>query len=167
MSLTKLQASNLPDIPSLTPAELLNQNSAQPLGKAAPERTQSSSFSRDQTSPAGEFFVAPKKTSKTKKAKPPPRVVKTSPINKAQTTGALRQQLVESLQRENATSEVLRLIASSAKNLQQVLSAVAENAARLIDAQDAIIHRLDGDVLHDAAHYGLIPRLADAMCAVP
>ncbi|HZJ00867.1 MAG TPA: GAF domain-containing protein, partial [Gemmatimonadaceae bacterium] len=44
---------------------------------------------------------------------------------------------------------------------QQVLSAVAENAARLIGAQDAIIHQLDGDVLRDAAHYGLIPRTPD------
>jgi GAF domain-containing protein len=71
------------------------------------------------------------------------------------------RQLAESLERENATSDILRLIAGSAKNLQQVLSAVAENAARLIGAQDAIIHQLDGDVLRDAAHYGLIPRAAD------
>ena len=71
------------------------------------------------------------------------------------------QQLAESLQRENATSDVLHLIASSAKNLQHVLSAVAENAARLIGAQDAIIHQLDGDVLRDAAHYGLILRTPD------
>ena len=71
------------------------------------------------------------------------------------------QQLAESLQRENATSDVLRLIASSAKNLQQVLSVLAENAARLIGAQDAIIHQVDGDVLRDAAHYGLIPRTPD------
>jgi transcriptional regulator with GAF, ATPase, and Fis domain len=31
----------------------------------------------------------------------------------------------------------------------------------LIDVQDAIIHRLDGEVLRDAAHYGLIPRTPD------
>src|SRR5512146_2133652 len=73
------------------------------------------------------------------------------------------QQLAESLQRENATSDVLRLIASSAKNLQQVLSVLAENAARLIGAQDAIIHQVDGDGLRDAAHYGLIPRTPDTV----
>ena len=83
--------------------------------------------------------------------------------DQAQTIAELRQELAESLQRENATSEVLRLIASSAKNLQQVLSAVAENAARLIGAQDALIHLLDGNVLRDAAHYGLISRAADDM----
>src|SRR5262249_301655 len=69
---------------------------------------------------------------------------------------------LESRDREQtATSEILRITANSATDLQPVLDAVAENAARLIGAQDAIIHRLDGDVLRDAAHYGLIPRTPD------
>src|SRR5215475_11692979 len=69
---------------------------------------------------------------------------------------------IESRDREQtATSEILRIIANSATDLQPVLDAVAENAACLIGAQDAIIHRLDGDVLRDAAHYGLIPRTPD------
>ncbi|HME62964.1 MAG TPA: GAF domain-containing protein, partial [Candidatus Binatia bacterium] len=109
-----------------------------------------------------------KKGSKNKKPKLRRPVVKNPQPNRAQTIAELRQELearnrdlAESLQRENATSEVLRLIASSAKNLQQVLSAVAENAARLIGTQDAIIHQLDGDVLRDVAHYGLIPRTPD------
>jgi GAF domain-containing protein len=104
--------------------------------------------------------MAAKKTSKNQKAKPRSRV-KASAVAQRPTYAELRQQLAESLQREDATSEVLRLIASSAKNLQQVLSAVAENAARLIGAQDAIIHQLDGEFLRDAAHYGLIPRTPD------
>jgi transcriptional regulator with GAF, ATPase, and Fis domain len=104
--------------------------------------------------------MAVKKGSKTKKAKPRSHL-KSSAVTQQPTYAELRQQLAESLERENATSEVLRLIASSAKNLQQVLSAVAESAARLIGAQDAIIHQLDGDVLRDAAHYGLISRAAD------
>ena len=125
-----------------------------------------------------------KKGSKNKKTKPRRPVVKTSPVKQAQTNAELRQQLAEcmeaektalkklqdrdrqlaeSLRRESATSEILRLIASSAKNLQQVLSAVAENAARLIGAQDALIHQIDGNVLRDAAHYGLISRAADEM----
>ena len=110
-------------------------------------------------------------------------MVKTSVAEQAQTIAELRQQLVESLLREEAkdkklqerdrqlaealeqqtsTSEILEIIANSATDLQPVLDAVAENAARLIDAQDAIIHRLDGDVLRDAAHFGAIPRTADA-----
>jgi GAF domain-containing protein len=105
--------------------------------------------------------VAGKKNSKPKKARLRRPKVKTSLTEQAQTIAELRRQVAEFSQRENATSDVLRLIASSAKNLQQVLSAVAENAARLIGAQDAIIHQLDGDVLRDAAHYGLIARTPD------
>ncbi|MGE5305319.1 MAG: GAF domain-containing protein [Alphaproteobacteria bacterium] len=74
----------------------------------------------------------------------------------------LFNELKESLEQQTATSEILGVIASSATDVQPVLDAVAENAARLIGAQDAIIHRLEGDVLRDAAHYGLIPRRADA-----
>src|SRR5499426_3173529 len=123
-----------------------------------------------------------KKGSKNKKAKPRRAVVKTLVAEQAQTIAELRQQLAEFLLREEAkdkklqerdrqlaealeqqtsTSEILRIIANSATDLQPVLDAVAENAARLIDAQDAIIHRLDGDVLRDAAHFGVIPRTAD------
>src|SRR5215831_3362851 len=73
----------------------------------------------------------------------------------------VNEQLESRDREQTATSEILRIIANSATDLQPVLDAVAENAARLIGAQDAIIHRLDGDVLRDAAHYGLIPRTPD------
>ena len=107
--------------------------------------------------------MATKNRSKNKELRTRRRAVKTSAVKESQAIAELRQQLDESLQRENATGEVLRAIASSAKDLQPVLDSVAENAARLIGARDAIIHRLDGDVLRDAAHYGLIPRSADAI----
>ncbi|MGH2395895.1 MAG: GAF domain-containing protein, partial [bacterium] len=74
----------------------------------------------------------------------------------------LRRERDEALEQQTATSEVLRVIAGSPTELQPVLDAVAENAARLIGAHDAVIHRLDGEVLRDAAHYGLIPRSVDA-----
>ena len=123
-----------------------------------------------------------RKGSDNKKAKPRRPMVNTLVAEQAQTIAELRQQLVESLLREKAkdkklqerdrqlaealeqqtsTTEILGIIANSATDLQPVLDAVAENAARLIDAQDAIIHRLDGDVLRDAAHFGAIPRTAD------
>src|SRR5262249_60033892 len=49
----------------------------------------------------------------------------------------------------------------SAQNLNPVLGCVAENGARLRGGQDPKIRRLDGDVLRDAAHYGLMPRTPD------
>src|SRR5262249_33687331 len=63
----------------------------------------------------------------------------------------------EALEQQTAMSEVLRVIASSPADLQSVLDAVAENAARVCGANDALIRRVDGDMIRLAAHYGDIP----------
>src|SRR5215813_15649748 len=69
----------------------------------------------------------------------------------------LTEQL-ESREREQiATSEVLRVIASSSTDLQSVLDVVAENAARFCEAKDALIFRIDGDFSQRVARYGLMP----------
>jgi len=78
-------------------------------------------------SPGEQISVSTYMASTTKKSskKTKPRLrrpkVKTSLTEQAQTIAELRRQVAEFSQRENATSDVLRLIASSAKNLQQVL----------------------------------------------
>src|SRR5215813_5262114 len=66
------------------------------------------------------------------------------------------------LEREAATSDILRMIASSPAELQLVLDTIAERAAKLCDAEDAAIFRLDGNFLRLVAHFGPIP-MADAV----
>ena len=69
----------------------------------------------------------------------------------------LFQELKESLEQQTATSEILGVIASSPTDIQPVLDAVAETAARLCDARDVLIDRIDGDALEHVATYGPMP----------
>ncbi len=65
-----------------------------------------------------------------------------------------RERLVEAMKQQTATSEVLRIISSSPSDIQSVLDVVAENAARLSDANNARIWRLKDNLLQLAASYG-------------
>jgi len=65
--------------------------------------------------------------------------------------------LTEALEQQTATSEILRVIASSPTNIQPVLDTVAESAARLCEANDALIYQVDGENLELVAHYGSVP----------
>jgi PAS domain S-box-containing protein len=70
---------------------------------------------------------------------------------------ARNRDLSESLEQQTATSEILRVTSSSPTDVQPVLDAVAENAARLCGATDAQIFRVAGDFLQRAASFGSIP----------
>ncbi len=63
----------------------------------------------------------------------------------------------EVLEQQTATADILRVISSSPTDIQPVLDAVASTAARLCGASEAVILRIDGDVLRFVAHYGSIP----------
>jgi GAF domain-containing protein len=104
-----------------------------------------------------------KKGSRKTKAKPRRPVVKKPQPKQAETLQSLRRERDELLEREAATSDILRMIASSPADLQTVLDAIAESAAKLCDAADAAVYRVDGIFYRVAAHFGSIPlsRAAD------
>ena len=70
---------------------------------------------------------------------------------------ARNRDLTESLEQQTATAEILRVIASSPTELQPVMDAVAESAARLCEATDSAILRVDGEVLRLVASRGSMP----------
>jgi GAF domain-containing protein len=69
----------------------------------------------------------------------------------------LFNELKESLEQQTATSEILGVIASSPTNIQPVLDAIAQSAARVCGSDDATIRLLEGEEMIWAAHFGTIP----------
>ena len=69
--------------------------------------------------------------------------------------------MTESLEQQTATSEILGVIASSPTDIQPVLDVVAERAARLCDASDAQILRINGETIRCVAGFGSLPAVQD------
>jgi signal transduction histidine kinase len=84
-------------------------------------------------------------------------VVRKSPKNETAGHRELEKRLAESLEREKATSEILRVISSSPTDLQPVFDAVASSATRLCDAAFTIVFRFDGEMITVAADDGRSP----------
>jgi signal transduction histidine kinase/putative methionine-R-sulfoxide reductase with GAF domain len=63
----------------------------------------------------------------------------------------------EALDQQTAISEILRAISASPTDVQPVLDAIAERAARLCDASAASIYLTDGDRLRHVASQGSLP----------
>jgi PAS domain S-box-containing protein len=80
-------------------------------------------------------------------------------------TAQARERLAEAMKQQTATSEMLRIISTSP--IQSVLDAVAENAARLCESNNAEIFRLENNHLRLVASYGEIPVAIHAREGLP
>jgi class 3 adenylate cyclase/GAF domain-containing protein len=93
--------------------------------------------------------VKVRRTNKRKSVKPS--------TDHTQQVAAFEQELEKAREKQKATSDLLRLISNSPTELQSVLNKVGENAARLCEANNAVIFQLEDDVLWQVASYGGIP----------
>ena len=76
-------------------------------------------------------------------------------------------QVSEALEQQTATSEILKVIASSPTDTQPVFDAIAESAARLCEAVTTTVFRFDGELIHlAAAHRNVDPARLDALRVV-
>src|ERR1700746_2654526 len=69
----------------------------------------------------------------------------------------LLNELRQSLEQQTATAGVVRVISSSAGELQPVFQAMLENAVRICDARFGVLYRSNGTAFQLAAHMG-VPR---------
>jgi two-component system, NtrC family, sensor kinase len=73
---------------------------------------------------------------------------------KNQALTAAHAQVTETLEQQTATSEILRVIASSPTDVQPVFDVIAAAASALCEADNAGLFRFDGDLIHFVAHHG-------------
>src|SRR6516225_8063631 len=67
----------------------------------------------------------------------------------------------EALERETATSVVLRLISKSPGDLELVFRTILEDATRICNAKFGTLYRFDSKMFHLAAQFGTPPKLAE------
>ncbi len=94
-----------------------------------------------------------------RRAKPAKVKAKRPLVRKAPTKGAARvhdlaKRLAEALEQQTATSQILRVISSSPREIEPVFDAIARSAMRLCAARTGDVHRFDGTMSYLVALAG-------------
>jgi signal transduction histidine kinase len=74
--------------------------------------------------------------------------------------------LTEALEQQTATSEILRVISQSHRDVQPVFEAIAANARKLCEATLGIVFRFDGDLVHVATTEGIDAEQLDILRSI-
>ena len=75
----------------------------------------------------------------------------------------LLTELRETLEKQTATAEILRVISSSPTDVQPTFEAIAARATRLSGAASGGVFRFDGSLIHFGAHCGWTPEELEAV----
>ena len=81
----------------------------------------------------------------------------TPPIVGDQSAEALKRELAQAREQHTTFAEILKVISTSPVDPRDAFAAIATSAARLWDAYDAAIHRVDGNLLNLVAPMGRFP----------
>ena len=118
-------------------------------------------------SKAGDSPRRRKAAPKRGRAPKPARRRRHSGPNPAAKIARLKRELNEASELQKATSEVLRVIASSTGDLERVFETILANAVRISDAANGAINRWDGEILQLVATHNMPPAFAEARKLVP
>jgi signal transduction histidine kinase len=76
---------------------------------------------------------------------------------------ARNQDLTESLERQTATSEILRVISQAHTDVEGVFDAIVKSAVRLCDGLFSALFRFDGELIHPVAHHNWRPEALEVL----
>jgi signal transduction histidine kinase len=116
--------------------------------KSAKTKTSKTKTSKTKTFKTKTFKT---KSGKAKAAKTRGRVVPAATPRKLRSISYLAKELKEARERQTATAEILKVIASSPSDVQPVFNAIADSAKALLGGHSALVTRVVDDMIHLAA----------------